>query len=500
MKVTLEWLEAILGQKLDAEKLAHQLTMAGLEVEGVDAVGDDTVLDIAITPNRGDCLSVIGLAADISALYGKRLEHPSLVADISKAALGGASVQIKAQELCTRYCGQIMDNVRIKESPAWMQRRLEACGVRAINNVVDITNYVMLEMGQPLHAFDADCLEGGGIHVRLAATDEEIVTLDGNERRLTAQDLVIADEAGPVALAGVMGGLHSEVSDQTKRLFLESACFDPSSVRRTSKRLGLQSESSYRFERGIDWLRVRPALERMIELLMEHADAQCVDSLSDVFAAPPAATQIDFDPERVTRLLGGQWDEKAVEQPLQALGCELSKQARSWQVTVPTRRHDLNEPVDLIEEVARITGYEQIKEDLPLRPTRVPAERNAAAIDREVKLSLVTLGFSECIHYSFCSQAELTKLGGHWLSLAPQLANPLSEETAYLRPTVMLSLLTAAHYHQSRQMNDLRFFELRTRYQFGGGTGRRKAVLKRFNEWKKTATALESQGRRRRFL
>ncbi len=465
MRVPIEWLKEFIDLPLEAEALAESLTMAGLEVEAVETSEIGPVLEIAITPNRGDCLSIVGLALELSALLKQPAKEKS-PPKAARATEGKASVKIKAPQLCTRYCGQIMEGVKLKESPQWMQQRLEACGVRAINNVVDITNYVMLEQGQPLHAFDLDRLSGGGVIVRRAKVGEVLVTLDGKDRRLNRDDLVIADKEGPVALAGVMGGLNTEVHEGTTRLFLESACFDPGYVRRTSKRLGLQSESSYRFERGVDWERVRTAMERMKELLQEHAEARPVGKLTDAFAKRPVANKIAFEPEQVALTLGGQWKQRDIETPLKQLGCVVQKKsAGSWTVTVPLRRHDLAIPVDLIEEVARLNGYESIAEEAPRREMRLAPSSKNATDDRNVNQTLMAQGFAECIHYSFCSQDELERLGSRWLPLAPELSNPLSEDTAYLRPTLLGSLLRTVHYHQSRQMFDLRFFESRSSFQ-----------------------------------
>lgn len=478
MKVTLDWLEEYLGRKLDGDQLADQLTMAGLEVEAVDRVGKLTVLEIAITPNRGDCLSVLGLAMEISAITDQKISKVIPVQQKPRSEQGAATVRVTADKLCTRYCGQLMEGIKIGSSPDWMQQRLEACGIRAINNVVDVTNYVMLETGQPLHAFDHDRLASGGVEVRMARKGEDFTTLDGKERKLLEEDLVIADSDGPVALAGVMGGVNCEVQDSTERLFLESAYFDALSVRRTSKRLGLQSESSYRFERGIDWYRVRTALDRMIDLLSECAGARPIGKTTDVFGKAPSAIQIPLDLERVVKVLGGSWKDHDVEKPLKRLGCSVKKKSKQqWEVSVPSHRSDLQRPVDLIEEVARLRGYETIPAEAPPRPLRVSWPTGLQRCEEQVKQTLQVIGFSECIHYSFCSISELEKLGSHWSVIAPALANPLSQETGHLRPTLLSSLLSSAYYHQNRRLLSLRLFELRKVFQKNDSNVRELTML-----------------------
>jgi phenylalanyl-tRNA synthetase beta chain len=473
MRVTVEWLEEFFASKMEAEWLASKLTMAGLEVEAIEESAIGPVLEIGITPNRGDCLSVIGLAHEISAITGRRLRQ--IKSPKPTRSSGEASVQIKAPKLCTRYCGQLMENVSIGPAPEWMRKRLEACGIRSINNVVDVTNYVMLETGQPLHAFDLDRLEGGGIQVRRARPKENLVTLDGKERQLNNDDLVIADKSGPVALAGVMGGLNSEIHDGTKRLFLESACFDPGCVRRTSKRLGLQSESSYRFERGIDWFRIRFAIEHMALLLQEVAGASPIGKVTDVFLKQPTQTRIMLDPDKVSGLLGGRWSLRDIEMPLKRLGCNIKKNSvKKWQVKVPERRHDLNESVDLIEEVARLQGYDRVEAEVPSRPVQVASAPRTSMLETLVKQHLVHLGFSELIHFSFCNANQLDD---KWVSMAPELANPLSQETGHLRPTLLISLLDAVRYHQSRQMMNLRLFELRSVFRKRGSSIEERKML-----------------------
>lgn len=463
MRVSLEWLGDQLEAKLDPVRVARQLTMAGLEVESVEESEFGPVLDVAVTPNRGDCLSIRGFARELATLRGESAKHGAKKKRPLKSHKGEARVSVQAKALCTRYCGQLLDQVTIAPSPDWLRRRIEACGIRSINNVVDATNYVMLETGQPLHAFDLDRLADSSLRVRRAQAGETIVTIDGKERRLVREDLVIADANGPVALAGVMGGHESEVHAQTTRLFLESACFDSGTVRRTSKRLGLSSESSYRFERGVDWYGVREALERLISLLTKIAGARECGSMTDIFDEKPKPRRINLSRGKVESILGISLKESQITQPLKRLGCQMVKRGTGkWSVEIPSFRRDVNEEIDLIEEVARIHGFDSLVPASPVTPLRVVARPSQRSLEKEAKRHLCSLGFTETIHYSFANPEDLALLGPAWNGMATKLANPLSQDASLLRPTLLLALLQSARYHHHRQMTRLRLFEMRT--------------------------------------
>lgn len=469
MRAPLEWLCEFLGESIEAELLAEKLTLSGLEVEAIDETEGGPVLDVAITPNRADCLSIRGLANECAAILGLK-STPRRQTPVRSRA-GDAQVTVRERELCTRYCGQLMEQVVVAESPQWMQRRLTACGIRSINNVVDATNYVLLELGQPLHAFDYDRLSGGQIIVRRAKINEKLLTLDGKERQLAREDLVITDRERVVALAGVMGGQESEVHESTKRLFLESAYFDPASIRRTSRRLGLQTESSYRFERGVDWYQVGLALERLQQVLIEIAGARPEGKTTDVISERPKTVKIKFAPARVEKILGRRFRQGELTAPLKRIGCTVKKRsAQQLEVDIPASRRDLEEEVDLIEEIARLNGYEAVPEEAPRRPIRKPLESAGHRLQQRIKTHLASLGFNETIHYSFCSEEDLTRLGSSWQSHAVKLANPLSQEAAYLRPSLIPSLLNTVQYHHYRQMTNLRFFELRSTFMERGGS------------------------------
>ncbi|MEA2650063.1 MAG: phenylalanyl-tRNA synthetase beta chain, partial [Candidatus Binataceae bacterium] len=318
----------------------------------------DTVLDIAILPNRGDCLSILGLAREIAALFGVRLQPPrfralrtpALASDIPTVL----AVEIRAPELCPRYAALPMQKVKIGPSPVLIRRRLELCGMRSLNNVVDVTNYVMLELGQPLHAFDLDRIAGGKIVVRRADDDREFETLDNVKRMLDPADLMIADGEKPLALAGVMGGLNSEVSESTTRIALESAYFEPMTIARTARRLGLRSEASYRFERGIDRSGQARALMRAAELIRRYAGGRELGPIIDVEGRPAPDREIDLDLRAMTAILGVEIVPAEVRRRLKAIGAIVTPAGRNrLKVVPPPFRPDVNETADLAEEVAR---------------------------------------------------------------------------------------------------------------------------------------------------
>ncbi|MBI4342741.1 MAG: phenylalanine--tRNA ligase subunit beta, partial [Candidatus Omnitrophica bacterium] len=361
---------------------------------------------------------------------------------------------------CSRYIGRLIERVAIKPSPDWMQRRLLACGARPINNLVDITNYVLLEHGQPLHAFDFDRLAEGTVLVRRARPDEPITTLDGERRTLHAETLVIADAKRPVAVAGVMGGMDSEVLPQTTRVLLESARFDPLTVRRTARRLGLASESSYRFERGVDPLGVEAASVRAAALIQELAGGREV-TVRDVGEPPRPRTTISLDPARMSRWLGVRIDPPAARTTLARLACRVASTARGMQVQPPTFRQDLAQEVDLYEELARLIGYDRIPSTLPAAPIAGAGAPEASAYWRTHALRdlCASFGLTEAVTWSLVSESDLAR-HGFAASQAARLANPLSQDHAYVRPSLLIGLLRAVRRNVSQGLADLRLFEL----------------------------------------
>ncbi|HYK64693.1 MAG TPA: phenylalanine--tRNA ligase subunit beta, partial [Patescibacteria group bacterium] len=320
---------------------------------------DDTVLDVEITPNRGDCLSILGLAREVSALFGAKLRAPHMRAAHKPGSADAVefTVSIDAPDLCPRYAGLAMSGIKIGQSPAWLKRRLELCGMRALNNVVDATNYVMLELGQPLHAFDFAKISGGKIVVRRGGDTREFVTLDNATRTLDSDDLLIADADKPLAIAGVMGGLNSEVSEATTTILLESAYFEPMTVARTSRRLGLRSEASYRFERGIDRAGQVGALIRAAELIRKIAHGREASPIADFEPRKAEPREIALDLDAMESLLGAAIPPGVAKSRLKSLGAQVSTRGKGvLTVAPPSFRSDLIEQADLIEEVARLGG------------------------------------------------------------------------------------------------------------------------------------------------
>ncbi len=460
MKLPLTWLKEWVAVKGGADEIAHKLTFAGLEVEGIASVEGETVLEVNVTPNRGDCLSVRGLAREIAVLYGAPLKTPWKAAALKPSPKSAVGVTISRPKSCPRYALAVIDEVRVGPSPAWLVRRLAQTGVRSVNNVVDVTNYVLMELGQPLHAFDRSKLRGGKIVVRGAKAGEVLKTLDGIDRKLDTGDLVIADADGPVALAGVMGGAGSEVDSGTSSIALESAFFDPAVVRPAARRLGIQSESSYRFERGVDPEGIFQALGRAVSLILEIAGGKTVSAV-DLYREKKKPSAIRFHPSEVADTLGGVWKESEVRSTLQGLGFSVKAGAKGeWRVTAASHRHDVSRSVDLVEEVARVRGLERVEEKFPVLRA-APGGGKDFSPERRVRTLLEHSGFWETVHYSFTSPETSALLGE---APTAALANPLGCENSVLRASLLPSLLTTAAYHVRHQMETFRAFELRTAF------------------------------------
>ncbi len=424
----------------------------------------DTVLDIAITPNRGDCLSILGLAREIAALFGVRLQRPRLRAIKAPAAKGGVgdvlTVDISAPELCPRYALLPMAQVALGPSPILIRRRLELCGMRSLNNVVDVTNYVMLELGQPLHAFDLDRIAGGKIVVRRAGADREFETLDNVKRALDPADLIIADGEKPLALAGVMGGLNSEVGESTTRIALESAYFEPMTIARTARRLGLRSEASYRFERGIDRSAQVAALTRAAELIRTYAGGRESGPLIDVEARPAPYREIDLDLRAMTSILGVEVPVAEVRRRLKAIGAVVRPSGRNrFQVIPPPFRPDLNETADLAEEVARLAGLAEIPATVPDRTAVANPPNRARALVRRTRDVMIGCGLVEAKTIGFVAPADNERFPGLNAYEPVRVANPLSAELSEMRRSLLPGLVAALRFNLNREATAFHAFE-----------------------------------------
>ena len=476
MKVSLNWLKDFVDVPPNPRELKSRLTMLGLGVESFTAEGDDWIFEAEITTNRPDCLSHYGIAREIATAYLKPLKSLHVAVKESEPATSGEiGIEILNPDLCARYCGRVIRNVEVKPSPPWLARRLQAVGLRPINNVADITNYVLMELGHPLHAFDLAHLAERKIVVRCARPGEVLKTLDGVTHALMADNLVITDASRPVALAGIMGGEESAITPVTKSVLLESAWFDPVSIRRTAKMHGLHTDASHRFERGADVAIAPLALDRAAEMIRDLAGGEILRGLIDVYPKPKKRDGITLQRCEILRVLGAEVPEEDVERIMPSLGFTVECIGiGEWNVTPPSFRLDVTRQVDLIEEVARHFGYDR----LPARLVPAPphAERDALR-EKELALdrALVSLGYREIITSSMIDPAENLTFSG---SRSVMLENPLSQEASALRTTMIPSMVAALSWNLNRGSEDLRFFEFGKVYCFApDGTAKERRVL-----------------------
>jgi phenylalanyl-tRNA synthetase beta chain len=470
MKLPIEWLREFVDTPLSDDALAAKLTMAGLEVEETTDSDDGPVFHTKVTPNRGDWVSVVGAAREAAAALDIPLSRPmSPLPEESADVQRWMGVRVEDPPLCPRYTGKLIRNVVFKPSPDWMQKRLTAAGMRPLNIVVDVTNYVMLEFGQPLHAFDYAALPEGRIVVRLAKEGEKLTTLDGVERELTPDMLVIADRDKPVALAGVMGGSESEVSETTKHIFLESAHFDPGTVRRTSKALGLMTEASYRYERFVDPALAPIALERACDLLAELANGEVVLGRIDLYPKPIAEKVIALRPNRTNAILGTHLDEVTIAGSLRRLGLAVNAASEPLSVTVPTFRPDLVKEIDLIEEVGRMIGYDTLPETLPAARGAGGGDAPMGRLTAHLRTLLIGLGLSEAMTHSLAPPSAFDD--PRLAERRVQIRQALSAELSGLRQSLIPNLLDALARNGRQRQSDIRLFEVGKVFELGQSTG-----------------------------
>ena len=427
-------------------------------VEALDL--NDVVLELEITPNRPDCLSMIGVAREISVITENPLKLPEVNIPSGTIDIHNlTSVTIEAPDLCPRYAARVIRGVKIAPSPTWLQRRLEAIGVGTINNIVDITNYVLMEYGQPLHAFDYHRLTENRIVVRRAKLGEKLKTIDAEERELVREMLVIADAENPVALAGVMGGFDSEITDGTVDVLLESAYFHPPSIRKTSKDLGMHTEASHRFERGADPEGVIPAINRAAQLIAEIAGGEICSGIVDVYPGKQEAINIKLRPERANFVLGTKIASDDMRDSLTRLGFTVSD---TFEVTVPTFRPDVSQEIDLVEEIVRVYGFDNIPTTLPRGDIPIPQVDPKEDLRERVKTYLLQCGMMEAINYAFYHPDVFDRIrleSTDPLRQAVQIANPLTEDQSIMRTTLLPSLLANAQRNRNHQINNVQFFE-----------------------------------------
>lgn len=453
--------------ELSAAELAERLTMAGLEVEAIDSTPQGEVLVLYITPNRGDCLSILGIAREVYALLGNACQPTPLFERLNRLILtppasepgetpNYARVEILDPDLCPRYAARVIRDVRVAPSPAKVQNRLLAAGMRPISNMVDATNYVLLELGQPLHAFDLDTLQEHRIVVRQAREGEHIRTLDGREHAVAPPMLMICDAVRPVAVAGVMGGAETEVTLQTRNILMESAHFNPLSIRRTSRALDLRTESSYRFERFVDPNLVVAAQYRVCELIEEWTGVAAVPGILDVYPKPYAPRELTLRLARAEQLLGFAISEEEAQAVLERLNMRPQPAGgRILRVQIPMYRYeDLKREVDLVEELGRILGYERIPESPPAGVTTQGKDSPEGAFAERVRTILLSAGLQEIVSHTLEPANPLQQLS------PIELRNPMSDELRYLRSSILSGLVCAADYNRRRGMTDLHLFEI----------------------------------------
>lgn len=428
-----------------------------------DALGD-TIFDFEITPNRPDCLSIIGLVREISALTVKSMHFPEIsYVELDKPIEKLVSVEIKDADLCPRYCASLITGVKVGESPEWLQRRLYDCGMRPINNIVDVTNYVMLEHGQPLHAFDYSLIRDRKIIIRRAIDGESIISLDGMKRHLSRETLVIADTERAIAIAGIMGGASTEVSDKTGSVLLEAASFNPANIHYSGKTLGLSSEACMRFERGIRSELALPALQRATQLIIQLTGGKAAKGVVDNYPGKKQIQPILLSTKMFRPILGIEYNRSQIIDTLKSLGFRCQEQSKyEILVTVPYWRSDVSIPVDLIEEVARIIGYDKIPTAMLDKP--LPKQYPEPVIDlkQEVRSLLVGFGFQEIITYSVISFEVIKKilLDSKHMESVLRLANPMTTDQEYLRPSLRANLLMSLVENQKHEEGGIRLFEL----------------------------------------
>jgi len=464
MFISYHWLKELTDTRLSPAELRDRLTMVGLAIDAVDEHGGDAVLDVEVPSNRPDCLSHVGIAREVTVIERGQLRLPASEKPKTEGRSADlTSVEIADPDLCPRYAGRLVRGVKIGPSPDWLVKRLEAIGQRPINNVADVTNYVLHELGQPLHAFDFEKLGGRRIVVRRAAPGEKLKTLDGVERTLTNDMLVIADAEKAVALAGIMGGEESEISNQTTDVLIESAYFDPNSVRQTARRLGMDTEASRRFERGADRDGVLRAQQRCIDLICELAGGVATEDAIDVYPKPLGERVVELRPERVSGLTSLSVETDEIVRILTGLGFERTGGSeRRMTFRVPSWRIDVEQEEDLVEEVARHTGYDKIGSELP--PSSMSGEYQPSEMQqRSLRRALNACGFDEAINFSFIQQESrfdlIPPLVGHEGD-QPQLENPIIEDAAWMRSTLLPGLLGSVRHNLNHGIRDVRLFEI----------------------------------------
>src|SRR5438874_2937006 len=468
MKLSPQWIRDFVELRVDDRRLAEDLTAAGIAVEAINGSGEDTVFEMEIGTNRPDAMNHYGVAREASAIYDLPLKpvQPKLPAASSKAEF---AIEVAEPDLCPRFTARVLHGIRIKPSLEKVARRLSLLDQRPINNAVDATNYTLWEMGKPTHAFDLDLLEGGKIMVRRAQEGETLKTLDGVERKLTPEDLVVADARKPVALAGVMGGFDTMITQKTRNVLIESAWWDPVTIRKSSRRHGLHTDASHRFERGADFESTALSCDRVAELILESGGGELQGGVIDVVAKRVDLAPVALHISEVHRILGASLEAREIYRILSKLGFDVMPERvgdADFTVRIPSWRLDVEREIDLIEEIARLYGYDKFANTLPAFAGAV-IERPDAEKDNKLRTSALALGYNEAISLTFLSHQEAEQF-----SAMPviELANPLSEEASVMRTSMVPGMLNMLSYNLNRGSNNVRLFEAGNVFQASGTT------------------------------
>ena len=465
MRILLSWLRDFVEINESPQELADALTMAGMAVDAVENEDGETVFEFDITSNRPDAMNHFGMAREVAAVYRRPMRRPSTTCIVSgPPATSRASVAIHDPDSCVRYVGRVFTDVEVRPSPDWMRRRLELCGIRSINNLADLTNYVLLELGQPTHAFDLETLAGAAIVVRRARDGESLVTLDGENRELNTCHLAICDADRPVALAGVMGGATTEITAETRNVLLEAAWFRPSVIRNASRDFKLFTEASHRFERGADWNAAPWAADRIAALLGQTGPGRILLGHVDCFPQEPQLSPIDLDRNSIRRHLGVEVADADVEEILTALGFEPIAHEAGWSVAAESHRLDVTREIDLVEEVARIFGFANVPSTLPAMGT-APEPTPLAAEDARMRAAVRGLGYDETISFPFISSVEGERFG---CTEPVRLRNPLSQLWDVMRNSAVPTMVRALEWNLRRNQPYVRIAEFGRVYRRSG--------------------------------
>jgi phenylalanyl-tRNA synthetase beta chain len=465
MKVSINWLRELVELDCTNEEIIEKLNNVGLMVEDITKEENDLILDIETYPNRPDTLGHIGIARELSVCFKKPLKELDFPINwINEPVENFVEITIKDEELCPRYVGMVVRNIKIGESPDWLRKRLEHLGFRPINNVVDITNYVLLLTGHPIHAFDLERIEGRKVFIRKALPGEKILTLEEKIEALSPEMLVIADSKKPIAIAGVIGGEESGIKNETKNILIESAYFDPISIRKTSKKLGLITEASYRFERGAD-IESPPRAAHIAVSLLSSLGGKVAKGMIDEYPNPRKQKSIVFRIKRAENIIGISLEKNFIEEIFNYLGCEINKtNPNVWQIQIPSHRIDLEREIDLIEEIARFYGYEKIPSQLPLlKITENPFNAKRERID-QIRRLLTSFGFDEVINYSF-TDPEKDNLFKNEKNPV-RLRNPITVLSSQMRTSLLGGLLQNIIWNFNRGAEGINIFEIGKVYEW----------------------------------